>query len=649
MSSDQSAFPDASDLPDLSDPFDADTGAGENGGREKSGTLWLALGAVGVVYGDIGTSPLYAFREALRPAAQDGVTEAEVLGVVSLLVWALILIVGMKYVLFLLRADNRGEGGILSLYALVQNRTRRAALVFGLGVVGAGLFFGDAIITPAISVLSAVEGMELITPVFEPYILTIAAGILVALFMVQRRGSGRLAAWFGPITAIWFLTLAITGFAQFVTAPRVLWALDPAHAVAFVLDHGWVGFVVLGAIFLAVTGAEALYADLGHFGRKPIQLAWFGLVFPALVLNYLGQGALVLENPAALKNPLFLLVPGWVLPFLVGLATVATVIASQAVITGAFSMTRQAVQLGLLPRFEIRHTSEHSTGQIYLPSINRMLLAGVLCLVFSFESSDALAAAYGIGVSGTMVVTTALAFIMMTKVWNWHVGAALAVCLPLLVIETGFLSSNLMKLPDGGYVPVLLAAALVLTMWTWSRGTANLQSRMHDKVVPLDTFIPEIEAREVLTVPGTAIFLTSDHTVTPPALLHNLKHNHVLHEHIVVLTVETLDEPHVSDDRRGIIENKDERFDVVRVQYGFMQTPNVTRALNICRKQGLKLEGRRMAFFVGRRRLMAEANVGLPLWQARIYVFLSRLAADPSSFYHLPRDRVVEVGLQVAV
>ncbi|WP_158964058.1 potassium transporter Kup [Chachezhania sediminis] len=634
--------------PTDSDPL-FDDGFVEEDAKKGHGTWWLALGAVGVVYGDIGTSPLYAFREALRPAARDGVTEAEILGVVSLLIWALILIVGLKYVLFLLRADNQGEGGILSLYALVQTRARRAGLIFFLGVVGASLFFGDAIITPAISVLSAVEGLELIHPDMDDWILPIAVGILVGLFFVQKRGSGGLAAWFGPITAVWFLTLAGTGLAQMVHKPQVLLAFDPFHAVAFVAEQGTVGFVVLGAVFLAVTGAEALYADLGHFGRKPIQLAWFLLIFPSLVLNYLGQGALVLDDPAALKNPLFLLVPTWLLPPLVGLATVATVIASQAVITGAFSMTRQAIQLGLLPRFEIRHTSEHSTGQIYLPAINWMLLAGVLILVLSFRSSDALAAAYGIGVSGTMVVTTALAFVMLTRVWNWTKAAAAAICLPLLCVEMCFLSANLLKLPDGGYVPVMLAMVLFVTMWIWHRGTRYLYQRDQDRTVPLDEFVPQIEARQVLTAPGTAIFLTGDPTVTPPALLHNLKHNYVLHEHVVVMTFQTMDEPHVPDERRAVIEKIDDRFTKVRIRYGFMQTPNVTRALNVCRKQGLKMEGMKTTFFVSRRKLVAEAHVGLPLWQARIYVLVSRLATDTSDYYHLPRDRVVEVGLQMPI
>lgn len=612
-------------------------------------TAALTLGAVGVVYGDIGTSPLYAFREALRPAASDGATEAEIFGVVSLLLWALILVVTLKYVLFLLRADNRGEGGILALFALVQHHPRRSAAVFALGVAGAALFYGDAIITPAISVLSAVEGLKLITPVFLPFVLPISVAILVVLFVLQSRGTGPLARWFGPITVLWFLAMAAAGVAQIAEAPRILGAVSPAHAVYFLTHHGLVAFVVLGAVFLAVTGAEALYADLGHFGRLPIQLAWFGLVFPALGLNYLGQGALVLQHPEALRDPFFLLVPAWALPGMVFLATLATVIAAQAVITGAFSMTRQAIQLGLMPRFEIRHTSATETGQIFLPVVNTLLLAGVLILVSEFQTSSALAAAYGIAVSGTMIVTTLLAFRMLTGVRAWHPALAGAALLPILLIEFAFLAANLLKVPEGGYVPLLLGAFMVLMMWTWTVGTRQLYERAHREAVPLSSFIPTIEKGSALRTPGVAVFLTSDPEATPPALLHNLKHNGVLHEHILVVTVEATDEPRVPDARRATIERLSERFDRVRLRFGFMETPNVNRALGLCRKQGLDFEGRKTSFFLGRRKLVSSPDVGMPVWQDKLYIFMSRLAADPSDFYRLPRDRVVELGSQVAV
>lgn len=612
-------------------------------------TAALSLGAVGIVYGDIGTSPLYAFREAIRPAAADGLSEAEIFGVVSLLLWALILIVTLKYVLFLLRADNRGEGGILSLVALVQDHPRRSGVVFVLGVSGAALFFGDAIITPAISVLSAVEGLKLITPVLKPYVLPISIGILVSLFMVQSRGTGPLARWFGPITAIWFLAMGAAGVAQIADAPGILWAFDPRFALSFMTEHGSVGFVVLGAVFLSVTGAEALYADLGHFGRKPIQLAWFLLVLPALALNYLGQGALVLQSPSAVSDPFFLMVPPWALPGLVVLATIATVIASQAVITGAFSMTRQAIQLGLLPRLVIRHTSTTETGQIFLPVINALLLVGVVILVLAFQTSTALAAAYGIAVSGTMIVTTALAYLMLHRVWGLPKTIAMVALAPILLIEAAFLAANLAKVPDGGYVPLLLGATLVIMMWTWARGTQQLFEQSRKLSVPLVDLIPRIENSSAFRAPGTAVFLTSDVTATPPALLHNLKHNHVLHAHIIVLTVETRDVPRVSENERAVIERLNDRFERISLRFGFMETPNVNRALGFCRKQGLQFEGMKTTFFLGRRKLVAKADIGMPIWQDHLYIFMSRLAADPSDFYHLPRDRVVELGSQVAV
>ncbi len=623
-------------------------GHGDDTRRPKRAAA-LTIGAVGIVYGDIGTSPLYAFREALRPAAADGLTQAEILGVVSLLLWALILIVTLKYVLFLLRADNRGEGGILSLVALVQRKPKRFGVAFGLGVSGAALFFGDAIITPAISVLSAVEGLKLVTPLFEPYVIPIAIGILVSLFMVQSRGTGPLARWFGPITAIWFLVMGAAGVAQILGDPSILWAFDPRFALSFMMEHGKVAFVVLGAVFLAVTGAEALYADLGHFGRKPIQIAWFALVFPALVLNYLGQGALVLQTPSAVSDPFFLMVPSWALPGLVILATIATVIASQAVITGAFSMTRQAIQLGLLPRLVIRHTSTTETGQIFLPVINALLLVGVVVLVLEFETSTALAAAYGIAVSGTMIITTALAYLMLHRVWDMPKVFAMVVLAPIPLIEAAFLAANLAKVPDGLYVPLLLGATLVVMMWTWARGTQQLFEQSRKTSVPLVDFIPMIEKSSALRAPGTAVFLTSDGPATPPALLHNLKHNHVLHEHIIVLTVETRDVPRVPDNERAVIESLSDRFERISLRFGFMETPNINRALGHCRKQGLQFEGMKTSFFLGRRKLVAKAEIGMPIWQDHLYIFMLHLAADPSDFYHLPRDRVVELGSQVAV
>jgi KUP system potassium uptake protein len=617
--------------------------------RSSKRTAALTLGAVGIVYGDIGTSPLYAFREALRPAARDGLTDGDVLGVVSLLLWALILIVNLKYVLFLLRADNRGEGGVLSLFALVQAYPKRAGATFVLGLTGAALFFGDAIITPAISVLSAVEGLNLITPLFSPYVIPISIGILVSIFMMQRRGTAHLARWFGPITAVWFVVMGALGVAQIVNAPAILAAFHPGHAAAFLLNHGNVGFVVLGAVFLSVTGAEALYADLGHFGRKPIQLAWLLLVFPALALNYLGQGALVLQMPSAASDPFFLMAPSWALPALVILATIATVIASQAVITGAFSMTRQAIQLGLLPRFEIRHTSMTETGQIYLPVINALLLAGVIIVVLVFQTSSALAASYGIAVSGTMIVTTALAYRMLHAVWGLHRVVAAVALAPIFLIEVALFAANMAKINDGGYVPLLLSAVLVTVMGTWSRGAGRLVAQSRKTSIALLDFIPMIERGSALRAPGVAVFLTSDGSATPPALLHNLKHNHVLHDRVIVLSVKTCDVPRVPDSDRAVIERLSERFERVTLRFGFMETPNINRALAICRKQGLRYEGMKTTFFLGRRKLVARPETGMAGWQDHIYILMSRFAADPSDFYHLPRARVVEIGSQVAV
>ena len=639
MSADPTHASDRKDAPSAHDPAP----------HARRGTFALTVGAVGVVYGDIGTSPLYAFREALRPAAANGITEAEVLGVASLLIWALVLIVTLKYVIFLMRADNGGEGGVLSLYALVRDTSRGTGGLFLLGVVGAALFFGDAILTPAISVLSAVEGVKLVTPVLEPWILPITVAILTALFLVQNRGTGPLARWFGPITVLWFVAMAAAGLAEIVKAPGVVTALNPMRATAFLADNGLVGLVVLGAVFLAVTGAEALYADLGHFGRRPIRIAWFVLVFPALTLNYLGQAALVLRTPDALADPFFLLVPERLLPGMVALATVATVIASQAVITGAFSMTRQAVQLGVLPRIGIRHTSETETGQIVVPVVNALLLCGVLVLVVLFGSSESLAAAYGIAVCGTMLVTTAFVWFLLRRVWRWPLVATCAVVVPVLVVETAFLTANLLKVHDGGYVPLLLGAVLVVIMWTWVRGSRQLVEQTRPGAVPLREFVHQKLQDPPVQVPGTAVFLTSDGDSVPQALLQNLRNNHVLHERVVILTVETPAVPYVPAEDRADVDHLSERFVRVRLRFGFMETPNVNRALGQLRGEGLQITGMRVVFFLGRRRLVARPDVGMPTWQDKLYILLSSLAADPSDYYRLPRDRVVELGAQIAV
>ena len=610
----------------------------------------LTLGAVGVVYGDIGTSPIYALREALRPVASDGLVRTEVLGLLSLIAWTLILVVTVKYVIFLLRQDNRGEGGVLALYTLARLAIgRRSIPTLVLAIAGAALFAGDASITPAISVLSAVEGAGLVFPHLEHWIVPITMGILFALFLIQRQGTARIAVAFGPIMALWFVVLGVTGLWHIAANPGVLAALNPYYGVEFLIEHRTVAFIVLGALSLAVTGAEALYADLGHFGRKPIMAAWMILVFPALMLNYFGQGALVLTDPSAIEDPFFRLVPAPLLPFLVALATAATVIAAQAVITGAFSITRAAVQLGLLPRLTIRHTSHDQSGQIYIAAINWVQLFLVLWLVVAFGSSGALASAYGIAVTGTMVVSTALSVIYMNRSGQLSLWLALAIAAPIAVLEYGFLASNMTKVMDGGYVPLLLAGIVGLCMWSWWRGTQNMVVKSHKQLVGLSGFVKSMGHSSVHVVPGTAFFLTPDPTVVPSALLHNLKHNRVLHEQNVLVTVETLRVPVATPEERASYEPLDGRFSRLTLRFGFMETPNVSRAMVNARKAGLKFDVMSSSFFLGRRRPVVTGAFGLDRILDRIYAVLTRFSADPSDFYHLPRDRVVELGERVAV
>jgi KUP system potassium uptake protein len=612
----------------------------------------LSIGSVGVVYGDIGTSPLYAFRESLVHSAEDGfLTRAEVLGVVSLLLWSLIIIVTLKYVLFLLRADNRGEGGTLSLLALAEGAIgRRTTFVFILATIGTSLFYGDAIITPAISVLSALEGINTVTPAFSNYVVPMTIAVLTVLFVVQQRGSGTMARWFGPIMVVWFVVIGLLGLRHIFDDPNVLYAFNPVRAVSFVAEHGIIGFVVLGSVFLAVTGAEALYADMGHFGRKPIRFAWLALVFPSLSLNYLGQGALVLAEPEALENPFFLMAPEWGrVPFIL-LATAATVIASQAVITGAFSLTQQAVQLGLLPRFEIRHTSATEAGQIYLPRLNYMMLAGVILLVLTFQTSGDLASAYGIAVTGTMVMTSLLSFILMWKVWRWPPVVAAAIAAPFFIIECFFLAANLLKLLDGGYVPLVLAFGVVLTMITWVRGTRIVFEKSRRESVRVDALSEMLQRSEsIQRVVGTAVFLTSDREVAPSAFLHNLKHNHVLHEKNIILTVKTARQPRVPESRRTEIEKLDDNITRIGLTFGFMETPNVPKALAACRKQGVKFDIMSTSFFLSRRLFRASPTSGLPRWQDKFFIRLTRYASNATDFYHLPAGRVVEMGQQISV
>ncbi|WP_333612105.1 potassium transporter Kup, partial [Brevundimonas bullata] len=592
-------------------------------------------------------------REAIGHAQKGVGGELAIIGVVSLAFWALMIVVTFKYVMFLMRADNKGEGGTLSLMALAQHAVgRRSAWLFILGVCGAALFYSDGVITPAISVLSAVEGLKDapgLNGELDPFILPISAGILIALFMVQSRGTAGLAKFFGPITAVWFLSLGVMGLVHIFDDISILRALSPTYGVQLLLKDGFLGFVILGSVFLAVTGAEALYADMGHFGKAPIRQGWLFVVLPCLTLNYLGQGAFLLANPGAADNPFWNMVPQMVYWPMLILATAATVIASQAVITGAFSVTQQAVQLGLLPRIDIRNTSETLAGQIYVPAVNSLLMIGVLFLLLTFQSSHNLTAAYGVAVTGTMLVNTLMAWSVVTKKWKWPMWAVLGTLVPFGFIDGVFLTSNLLKIPDGAWMPLVLGGGLVLIMWTWVRGTQILTEKTRKDSLPLTDLIEMLKARPPHRAPGTAIFLTSDPEVAPVALMHNLKHNKVLHEKNVILTVHTADRPRVSDSQRVTMEPISDDFKRLTITYGFMETPNVPRALGLCRKQGLKFDIMSTSFFLGRRSVVASARQGMPLWQDKLFIFLMRNAANPTDFFHIPPGRVVELGTQVSV
>jgi KUP system potassium uptake protein len=619
----------------------------------SEGFFALALGAMGVVFGDIGTSPLYAMREALRHTRATVDPSLAVLGVVSLVTWALILIVTVKYVAFLMRADNKGEGGTLALMALAQRIVpRRSGWVLALGMAGAALFYGDGIITPAMSVLSAVEGVR--DAPGAPHevaklVLPIAAGILVALFMVQARGTASVARLFGPVCAVWFLVLAGLGVYHIAEDPMIFRALSPHYGIIFLIDNGFLGFVILGSVFLAVTGAEALYADMGHFGKSPIRAAWLFLVLPSLLLNYLGQGALVIHHPAAHVDPFYRMIPQAIYWPVLLLANAATIIASQAVITGAFSLTQQAVQLGLFPRISILRTSETQAGQIFVPQVNTLLMVGVLVLLVTFQSSSNLAAAYGIAVTGAMFVDTLLFFVIVRWMWKRPLWQAIAAASGFGLLDVTFISSNLLKIPQGAWLPLALGSALVVVMWTWTRGARILTDKTRRDSVPLLELSEILKARPPHRAPGTAIFLTSDATIAPVALMHNLKHNKVLHEKNIILTVQTAETPRVSDDVRVRIEPINDDFKKVIVTYGFMESPNLPRALALCRKLGLKFDIMATSFFLGRRSVVPSAQSGMPLWQDKLFIFLMKNAANPTDFYKIPPGRVVELGTQVTV
>jgi KUP system potassium uptake protein len=620
--------------------------------HSTAGFKALMLGSIGVVYGDIGTSPLYAFREAVIAAGGPSgtVSPMAVLGVLSLILWALIVVVTLKYVLILLRADNHGEGGTLALMALAQRAVSRGAgAIVLLGIISGALFYGDAVITPALSVLSAIEGIKLVTSAFDPYVVPLTVIILVVLFAVQSRGTARVAAFFGPVMVVWFAIIAIAAIPQIMRHPEVLFALNPLHAVSFMLHHGVIGFVTLGAVFLAVTGAEALYADLGHFGKRPIQTAWLFIVLPSLALNYMGQGALVIGDPKGVENPFFLMFPDWALIPMVALATLATVIASQAVITGAYSLTRQAIQLGLLPRFEIRHTSEAHSGQIFMPRVNSLLLIAVMLLVLMFRSSSALASAYGISVTGTMVVTAMMGFVVIWKVWKWSAIAAAALIAPFLFLDLTFLAANLLKVLEGGWVPLALGGWVMLLMYTWRRGSRLLFEKSRKLEFPLVDLVAMLEKRPPQRVSGTAVFLTSDPASAPTALMHSLKHYKVLHEKNVILTIETAPTPRIDLAERVRLEEISATFTKVTLRFGFMESPNVPKTLAIARKLGWHFDIMSTSFFLSRRALKPAAHSGMPRWQDHLFIALSRTANDATDYFQIPTGRVVEVGTQVTV
>jgi len=620
--------------------------------HNKSSQSVLALAALGVVYGDIGTSPLYTIKEIFAGAHHPvPITPDNILGILSLIFWSLIIVVTLKYVIFVMRADNRGEGGIMALMALVLRGAADqpyAKLLMLLGLFGAALFYGDSVITPAISVLSAVEGLEIVTPAFKPYILPIAIAVLIGLFLMQKYGTSRIGKLFGPIMVLWFSCLGILGLINIANSPQVLAALNPIYALRYFITDPVLGFFSLGASVLALTGAEALYADMGHFGRKPVQMAWFGLVLPGLVLNYYGQGSLLLSHPEAIANPFYLLAPNWALLPMVMLATVATVIASQAVISGTYSITQQAMQLGYAPRMEVQHTSGQEIGQIYLPGMNYALMVAVAVLVIGFGSSSKLAAAYGIAVTGTMVITTLLAFVVVRKSWGWGWVPSVAVAGAFLVVDLVYFSANLVKVHEGGWFPLLLGLGVFTLMLTWKQGRQLLYKRISTEAMPLMQFV-ENTASGVNSISGTAIFMTPNAEMTPHALLHSLKHYKSLHDRIIILTVETLDFPHVEDDQRIVVNQINNRFYRVKVKFGFMDQPDLPKAIAGCASQGLPLELMETSFFLGRETLIPKIGSEMSLWREKLFVTMFRNAGSAASYFRIPPNRVVELGSQVVL
>jgi KUP system potassium uptake protein len=613
----------------------------------------LSLAALGVVYGDIGTSPLYAVRECFHGEYSVAATREHVLGSLSLMFWSLMLIVSAKYLTFVLRADNRGQGGIVALLALVTPTKRKKewhrALLLVLGLFGASLLYGDGMITPAISVMSAVEGLDAKAPGLAPYVIPITIAILVGLFLLQRHGTGRVGVFFGPVMVLWFLVLAGLGVGGIVRDPSIFTALSPHHGVAFLFHGGWRSFHVLGSVFLVVTGAEALYADLGHFGARPIRVAWFTLAFPCLLLNYFGQGALVLRNPAAAEHPFYTLAPSWGIYPLVGLATVATIIASQAVISGAFSLTRQLIQLGYCPRLEIDHTSEEEIGQIYVPRVNWALMVATIALVIGFGSSSKLAAAYGVAVTTTMVIATILFYVVAREKWNWRRWFLVPLVAIFLVVDITFFAANIGKVTHGAWFPLAIGLFIYGILSTWKSGRAIQAQRMRSRAQMLDTFLAEVAKNPPLRVPGRAVFMTSSGDTVPAALLHNLKHNKVLHEEVVILTVLNEEIPEVPPRERVEVEELGHGFWRIRARYGFMEDPNVPRVLQAAKSKGLEFTLRETSFFLGRQSLLAAGKSGMWRWRERVFALLSHNSQGATAFFHVPPNQVVELGEQVAL
>jgi KUP system potassium uptake protein len=617
----------------------------------KSRLLLLCLASLGIVYGDIGTSPLYALRECFYGEHALPPSPANVLGVLSLILWSLILIISVKYLILILRADNRGEGGILALATLVSDVAgRHAKFLLLLGLFGAALLYADGMITPAISVLSAVEGLHIATPLFDPYVVPVAIGILVALFIFQSRGTTGVGRVFGPVTILWFVAIAILGIHQIGRVPEVLGAINPLQAVQFFTRNGAQGFVVLGAVFLAVTGGEALYADIGHFGTAPIRITWFAVVLPALTLNYFGQGALLLHHPDAAVNPFFRMSPSWALYPMVALATVAAVIASQAIISGAFSLTMQAIQLGYMPRLRVNYTSERVIGQIYVPVVNWALMLSSIGLVLGFRTSSHLAAAYGVAITTTMLITTILFYVVARRRWHWPAAAALPVAAFFITIDLAFFGANMIKVAHGGWFPLLVSTSILFLMLTWRKGRRVLGQRLGDICLSLDDFLPSVKDQSIRRVPGTAVYMSGNRTGTPLALLHNLKHNKVLHEQVVLLTVRTEEVPFLADARdRVALEKMEEGFWRVQVHFGFMEKPDVPSALEGVKEPGLRLNPMRTTYFIGRETILATRKLGLSAWRGSVFAWMTRNAGDVTSYFCLPPNGVVELGARVEV